>query len=49
VILLEILTGAPAFPESLHPYQIERMIYFREERAEIPDSIPPSLKRLIQD
>jgi TPR repeat protein len=49
IILLEILTGAPAYPESLRPCQIMFTVSFADERPEIPDSIPPRLRALIQD
>jgi serine/threonine protein kinase len=49
LILLEILTGAPAFPESLRPLQIAFMVDVEDARPEIPGSVLPAARALIGD
>jgi serine/threonine protein kinase len=49
LILLEILTGARAFPENLGLCQIMFIVSMDDERPKIPDSVPSRLRALIQD
>jgi serine/threonine protein kinase len=49
LILLEILTGRPAFQESLTPLQIAFIVAIDGARPDIPDSVLPPVRALIGD
>jgi serine/threonine protein kinase len=49
LILFEILTGRPAFPESLTPLQIAFAVAIAGARPEIPDFVLPAARQLIAD
>jgi serine/threonine protein kinase len=46
MVLLEILTGAPAWPRGLQPHQLARLV-LNEERPRIPSDLPSRLQSLI--
>jgi hypothetical protein len=46
---LEILTGAPGFPESLTAIQIIFMVDVKDKWPEIPDSVFPEPRTLVEN
>jgi serine/threonine protein kinase len=49
LILYELLTGQPVFSPELQQSSVMRMIVFDEAHPDIPDSVPPNVKLLIED
>jgi serine/threonine protein kinase len=49
MILFEILTARPAFPEDCRLFQIAFMIAIEDARPEIPDFVHPLARGLIED
>jgi serine/threonine protein kinase len=49
LILFEILSGRTAFSESLHPYQTAFKVSVEDNRPEIPASVLPHTRALIED
>jgi TPR repeat protein len=49
LILFEILIGRPVFPERLDPLQITFMVAIEGAQPEIPDSVRPPARALIED
>jgi serine/threonine protein kinase len=49
LILFEILSARPAFPESLNRRQIAFTIAIEDARPEIPESVPAPARALIED
>jgi hypothetical protein len=49
MILFEILAGRPAFSKSLRPYQTAFKVSVEDSRPEIPASVPPRTRALIED
>jgi serine/threonine protein kinase len=49
LILYELLTGQPAFSPNLSQHDMMKRIVFDEARPDIPDSVAPNVKLLIED
>jgi hypothetical protein len=49
LILFEIVSGGPGFPESMHIYQIAFQVAVAGRRPEIPDSVLPDVRAVIED
>jgi serine/threonine protein kinase len=49
LILFEILTARPAFPESLNQLQIGYMVAVEGARPEVPNAVLPPARALIED
>jgi hypothetical protein len=49
LIRFAILSARPAFPESLHQHQIAFQVSVKGKRPEIPNSVFPGVRSLIED
>lgn len=49
LVLWEIITGQPLFPHHDNYSSFKKAIVVDGERPPIPDTVPPTLKKLMQD